>query len=466
MIGLTKKEKYTNLDFLNLVSDAVNKFKFLNKNSFIKIIAHIDCDGLSSTSIIVKALEREDFKFSVRNVKQIDNNVLDELEKEEFDILFFLDLGGEYIKEIENRFKKPTFILDHHKFEHSETNITIINPIMLNLDYREISSSGVCYLFAKCLNEKNKDLAYIALMGAVGDMQEKNGFIGLNSLILEDAKEKLDVSIGPRFFGIQTRPINKVLEYSTDPFIPNVSGSEEGAIKFLDELNIDVRDNYGNFKKLIDLSQDDVKKLTSGIILNRLNQENPEDIFGNLYTLKEEALGTPMKDLKEFSTLLNAVGRFGKGSLGVSICLRNEDAKKEALGVLSSYKIELIDILKWFNENKDQFFSEGIAIINAKDSIKDSMIGTLASIVTKSNVYDPGTIVVALAHTEEDEIKISCRVAGNVDIDVRGMLKESIAGIGDYPCGGHKTACGALIPKSKEEEFIKAISNISYEKWQ
>ena len=72
----------------------------------------------------------------------------------------------------------------------------------------------------------------------MGDMQEKNGFIGLNSLILKDAEEILDINVGPRFFGMQTRPINKVLEYCTDPFIPNVTGSSEGAIKFLDDLGI------------------------------------------------------------------------------------------------------------------------------------------------------------------------------------------------------------------------------------
>ena len=90
MTGHMKKERYTKSDFLSLISDSANKFKLLNKNSFIKIIGHIDCDGISSTSIIVKALEREDFRFSVMNVKQLDKNILDEILKDDFDVLFFL----------------------------------------------------------------------------------------------------------------------------------------------------------------------------------------------------------------------------------------------------------------------------------------------------------------------------------------------------------------------------------------
>ena len=461
MTGHMKKERYTKSDFLSLISDSANKFKLLNKNSFIKIIGHIDCDGISSTSIIVKALEREDFRFSVMNVKQLDKNILDEILKDDFDVLFFLDLGSENIKDIGKRTNKTVFILDHHRFENSETKITVVNPTIFDLEYREISSSGVCYLFAKCLNEENKDLAHLALAGAMGDMQEKNGFIGLNSLILKDAEEILDINVGPRFFGMQTRPINKVLEYCTDPFIPNVTGSSEGAIKFLDDLGINARESNGNFKRLIDLDEEGIKKITSGIIINRLNEENPEDIFGNHYILKEEENGTPLKDLKEFATLLNAVGRFGKTSLGISLCLKNEEAKKESMEVLSSYKSEIVEMLTWFNENKDSFMSNGKIIINAKDNIKDTMIGTLASIITKSKLYEDGTVIFAMAHKENDEIKISARVSGNSDFDLRSALKDVVLKIGDYPCGGHKSACGASIPKDKEEEFIKAISEIN-----
>ncbi len=456
-----KREKSTKTDFLDLISDYVNKFNFLNKNSYIKIVGHIDCDGLAATSIIVKAFNREDFRFSVINVKQVDIKLLDKLLKEDFDILFFLDLGSDYIKELEERFNKPIFILDHHKFDYSITNINVVNPYIFNLAYEEISSSGIAYLFAKCLNEINKDLAYLAIIGALGDVQEKNGFAGINSLILEDAKEKIEITIGPRFFGIQTKPINRILEYCTDPYIPNITGSKEGVVKFLQDLGINAKDDNGKFKKLIELDKEDVKKIITGIILNRINEENPEDIFGNIYLLKDEEEGTPLKDLKEFSTLLNAVGRFNSSSLGISLCLGNEEVRREAFDVLNSYKNEIINSLNWFNSKKETFLSKNIAIINAKDNVKDTVIGTLASIVSKSNIYENGTVIIGLAYTAENEIKISARISGDKDLDLRNLLKNAVAKIGDYPCGGHKIACGALIPKDKEEEFINAISNVN-----
>ncbi|MBI2667811.1 DHH family phosphoesterase [Candidatus Woesearchaeota archaeon] len=457
MNGHTREEKYTKLDFLNLVSDNVNKFIQLNKNNYIKIVSHIDCDGISSTSIIAKAFEREDFRFSIANVKQIDIKLLDKLSKENFDILFLLDLGSDYMKEIEERFSKPVFILDHHKFNYKGDNVNLVNPHLFNLSYEEISSSGICYLFAKCLNDNNKDLAYLALIGAIGDMQEKNGFSGINSLILEDAKEKIDIEKGPRFFGMQTKPINKVLEYCTDPYIPNVTGSSDGAIRFLDDLEIDARDENGRFKRLIDLDKEDIQKIIAGVIVNRLDEENPEDIFGNIYTIKDEEKGTSMKDLKEFSTLLNAVGRFDKTSLGIRLCLNDKESRKESAEILNSYKSELINSLNWFNSNKNNFIFNNLIIINAKDNVKDTMIGTLASIVAKSNAYDKGTIIVGMAYTKDNDIKISARICGYINLDLRSMLKEIVSRIGDYPCGGHKAACGALIPKDKEEEFIKGL---------
>ena len=52
-----------------------------------------------------------------------------------------------------------------------------MNPHLFDIDgSTEISGAGVVYLFCKALDGKNKDMAHIAIVGAIGDIQEDKGF--------------------------------------------------------------------------------------------------------------------------------------------------------------------------------------------------------------------------------------------------------------------------------------------------
>ena len=61
-----------------------------------------------------------------------------------------------------------------------------------------------------------------------------------------------------------------------------------------------------------------------------------------------------------------------------------------------------------------------------------------------------------MANTLDGNIKVSLRLVGmNPDIDLRKTIKDVIKKLGVGEVGGHKQACGCLIPQEKEEEFIK-----------
>jgi len=453
------------MEFLQAVEDVVKEFNNLEKRT-VRIVGHLDADGISSTSILISALKRENIKFNVSIIKQIDQNILDELKKEDYPIIFFVDLGSGNLSMIEKALTgKHVFILDHHKPEDVKTNLIHLNPHLYEMDGDiELSGAGVVYLFARKLNEKNKDLSYLAVIGAIGDMQESKGFIGLNNEILKDAiqSRKIEIKDGLRMFGMQTRPLHKVLEYSTDPYVPGVTGNEKGAIRFLGEIGIELKEN-GKFKKLIHLNQDDTKKLITGIILRRLGSEDkPEDVLGPIYLLTNEEEENPTKDAREFATLLNACGRLNKPSLGIGTCLGNVNIKNKAINLLIDYKKEIINSLNWFYSHRntsDIVERKGYIIINAEDNIRDTLIGTLASMISKSNLYANGTIILALAHTLEEDTKVSVRICGNSSVDTREILNDILkvtGGIG----GGHKGAAGCLILQEKEEEFIKTAEKV------
>lgn len=444
------------------IKKVVDEFKKIDKKEVIRVISHLDADGISAASIMIKCLNNDNRKYSISIIQQIKKDIVKSLAKEPYKCFIFTDIGSGEIKDIEELFKgKKVFILDHHepeKLDVESDNVFLVNPHKFGIDGgEEVSGSGVVYLFASCLDKKMEDFAHISIIGAIGDMQEHNGFKKLNNEILKTAVErgKIKVIRGLRLFGAQTKPLHKVLEYCTDPFIPGVTGSESGAIQFLH--NIGINPKHGKeWKKVTHLTKEEMKNLVTGVILKRLDEKNPDDVLGNVYILKEEKEESPTKDAKEFSTLLNACGRLDKASLGIGACLGDKRIKKKAIYLMSDYKREIINSLKWYDQNKTSNFvtkGEGYIIINAQDQIRSTLIGTLASILSKSN----GTkekFIASMAQLIDGTTKVSLRMCGvNDGVNLKQIIVDILKDMPNCETGGHANAAGALIPTDMEEEF-------------
>jgi RecJ-like exonuclease len=454
--------------FKEHVAISLERFKEWDKKETIRLVSHLDADGICASAIMVKALNTDNRKYSVSIVQQLTEEVMDSLSKEPYNYFIFTDLGSGQLSYIKKKFLgKQIFILDHHKPEKVKltNNIVHVNPHLFGIDGgEEISGAGVVYLFARSLNKKIDNLAHIGVIGAIGDIQEDGkGFLRLNKEILDIAvkKKKIKVIKGLRIFGAQTRPLHKVLEYCTDPYIPGVSGSESGAIQFLHQIGIQVK-NGKEWRKIVHLDEDEIKKLVSGIIMRRLSEDSPEDVLGNVYILNDEKKESPFRDAKEFSTLLNACGRLDKASLGIGVCLGDKKNKERAMKSLIGYKREIINAINWYKESKgkDVIEGKGYVIINAGDNVRGSIVGTLASILSKSNELKDRTFVLSMADMMNGYYKVSLRLSGrSKDVDLREIAKKIVDKVGGE-AGGHTFAAGAMIKEEKVEEFIKAAKQV------
>ncbi|MBU0957860.1 MAG: DHH family phosphoesterase [Nanoarchaeota archaeon] len=419
----------------------VDKFIELSKNKEILIISHHDTDGITSAAIIARALERQDLSFSIKILKQLEEPTIDKLPEDK--ILVFLDLGSSHIESL-SKLNTETFIIDHHEVDIKKIpeNIFIINPHLI--DKEEISASGLTYLFVKNLNDNNKDLASLGVIGLVGDFLSQNISKHANELIKDsEVKIKRGLLIYPA-----TRPINKSLEYSTSMFIPGVTGNPNGVFEILQEAGI----TKGNkpYKSIIELTQEENSKLITGILLRRMKKDN-EDIIGNIYLVK---FFNKLEDARELSALINACGRLDSPETAIGFCLGNKDCRKRAEEIYASYKQHLIAGLNSI-EKLQKIQGKGYLIVNAQDKIKDTIIGTVASILSNSSVYDEGTILIAMAYSK-DKIKVSARLTGRKGRNLKEILNIVTNKIGGE-CGGHSMAAGAIIEKEKGAEFIEAI---------
>ena len=78
-------------------------------------------------------------------------------------------------------------------------------------------------------------------------------------------------------------------------------------------------------------------------------------------------------------------------------------------------------------------------IINAKEDIPATIVGTLASIISKSNEFKKKTYILSLARTIDKTSKVSLRISGyDTDVDLREILKEIVTSAGGE--GGSKMA--------------------------
>jgi len=455
------------VEFLKYVREVSGEFlEFIKgKDIPVRIVGNLDADGITSTAILVKAFSRMGVKFSVSVIKQITDEFLDILSREPYEIVFFVDLGSGYLKSINEKLEKDVYVLDHHFPDVLEKNvgkIRQVNPHLFDIDgTKEISASGVTYFFAKSLDGDNIDLAYLALVGAIGDIQENMGFTSLNKLILNDAEENDDVEVKEtfRFYGIQTKPMHKVLEYSTNPYIPGVTGNERGAINFIKDAGIKLM-NDKQYRKVVHLNKREVEKLITAIE-SKKTSDSGEPIVGPVFFLRDEDDDSMKKELREFSTFLNSCGKMSNPSLGIGVCVGDHNTTKKAMGVLRDYRKEVIDALNWFyskRKSENIIEKEGYVILLAEDNIRDTIIGTLASILSKSNLYKEGTILISTAYTLDGDIKSSFRVCGDSKIDLREIAKK-IVGKDGYG-GGHRLAAGAVIPQEKEKEFIDSVVKV------
>ena len=155
--------------FSDKISDAIKSKKS------ILVTTHIDCDGITSGSIISKALFREGANCTVRTTNEFSQNLIDQLIKEDRGLHVITDLGGGFAKELDKKIGDDWVVLDHHQIPDMEIdNQRVINAWKFGFDGGvDICAGGMAYLAATALKKENNDLSGVAVVSALGDRQDQ-----------------------------------------------------------------------------------------------------------------------------------------------------------------------------------------------------------------------------------------------------------------------------------------------------
>ncbi len=435
----------------------------LRKQDEVLVVTHIDADGITSGAIAIESLRRAGIEGKILFVKNLDSEFLERIANAN-EFVWFTDLGSGSLDEI-IRLDIDCVITDHHTPANCHYRYQL-NPHDFGYDGAyDLCGATTTYLVAKFLGF-NYDLVSIAIVGAVGDLQDsrEGRLIGLNRIVLKEGVEGkfIEVVKDLRFFGKQTRPVYKMLEYTFDPYLPGISGNERGAIEFLESLGIPLKDG-DVWRRWIDLTPEEKRIVVSELVRMCVESGMPVNaikrMVGETYILLHEEEGTELRDAMEFSTLLNATARYGYCDVGLKVCLGDRgEAFRKAKNLLRNHRRNLSNGIKLVDEIGIVEL-ENVQYFHAGNEILDTIVGIVAGMCfSKANLNKP---IVAFAYCE-DGVKVSARATRRLverGVHLANAIKEACRKVGGHG-GGHSIAAGATIPRGTEEEFLRELDRI------
>lgn len=434
--------------------------EMIRKSDEVLVVSHIDADGLTAAGIMCTALKRLQKPYTAKFLKKLDDAALKEIAgQSRGKLIVFTDLGSGALATIKS-LGINAVVTDHHRPAPVEYEYHM-NPHLFGLNgSTDISGAGVAFLLSLKLGD-NKDLSTLAIVGAVGDLQDMrtNALVGVNRQILDLGKVNGYIAYEKdiKLFGRQTRPVYKLLQYSSDPFIPGLTGSQDACIAFIEGAGVPIKAE--DWRRWIDLGAGEKKALTSKLFQYCLSCGMPptkiQRLIGEVYTLLNEEPGTELRDASEYSTLLNATARYDYADTGLAVCMGDRgEAFNYARDLLESHRHNLVTGLN-FVADKGVVRLEHIQYFNAHKEIRETIVGIIAGMSTSLDCVSRDVPIIGMADADGG-VKVSAR--GNHDLIVRGLnlavalgeAAEAVGGVG----GGHDIAAGATIPAGKEEEFL------------
>ncbi|MBN2250481.1 MAG: DHH family phosphoesterase [Candidatus Altiarchaeota archaeon] len=435
----------------------------LAKEEDFLVVSHHDADGVTSCAIMVDLLTSLDKDADFMILKQLDSTTISKVEESPRKTIVFTDMGSGQLPLIKERAIRNFYIVDHHPPE--EEYEKQVNPHFHGYDGGlEVSASGLAYLVAKSLG--NTGMAHLAIVGAVGDMQDSDGKLhSLNRIIMEDGIKQglIKVKQDLRLFGRQSRPLTQMLAYASDPVLPGLTGNESECAAFIEDLGIPLRTGE-RWRTYVDLKNEERQKLASALYIHLLDYNIPEYVIqgmiGEVYTLLKEGKRTELRDAKEYASLLNACGRQEQSEVGVRVCLGDRGAFWEtARGILQMHRKALRDGITYLKEKGVEKDHTNFYYFDSDGGIGENIIGVIAGMAYGAGIIPSDRPILAFADDRDDPEMLKVSGRANWGLVRRGLhlgnaLREESRKFGGEG-GGHDIAAGARIPKSDKNEFLK-----------
>ena len=408
----------------------------LPKKSTIRVIGHVDADGISAASIVAMALARAEYNFHV-SIKRTEPDLIEEMKKEENEMIIFVDIGSGYLEEMEG-LGCNVIVLDHHLGgEEIPGNVMYVNARLYGLDgSREACGASVAYAFAMAMDENNVDLSQLAIAGIIGDKQV---FEGYNRKVLEDGIGSGFVEEREEYI-LSGKSLKEKLESSLEPYFTGF----RNASPFLEKIGIEEGEKFENLK------EEERKKLLSALTLKLLEQ-GCDDVEWKKIVYYGKRYG----DLHDLSSKLNACARLNESGTGVALCMGDVTAWENAEIIQERYRDEIRKEMRELEKVEPEEMERFIYFHVDHAPLSGVLAGLSLKYLPQ---FMKGKPVIALARKNKF-IDISARADEKMvkeGVNLGEAIKkaaELVGGVG----GGHPIAAGGKIPADREKEFLQNL---------
>ena len=456
-----------------LIEEAGMAASAIRSADSVRVVTHIDADGITAGSIAAITLQRLGKKYVLDFEKKISDETIVSINSSTEDIVWICDLGSAYMSKF---VRNGIIVTDHHvpdpKWRAGQSVLEAyggsfqMNPHLYGRSGSfEVCGAGMTYLLSKAIDPRNVDLAYLAVIGAVGDFQDtrESRLVSYNRLILQDAVGNGDVSVSTdiRYFGRGTRPILQFLQYGEEPRIDGITDDRDGCLALLNKYGVDTIDGNGTRRTWSDLDPSEKVVLTDDMLGRVSSDPDRKALRGEVYSINRFEPHSGLWDAKEFATVLNSCGRYDDASTGARLCMGDISALNDAEQNRIDHRKNISAALTMVKENHLLRKRKYVQYFDAGSSIRETVIGIVAGMVLNSGDADRELPIIAFA-SADDGIKVSARAPRELvrnGLDLSTVMKdaaESVGGLG----GGHNIAAGATIPEGKEEVFLDKVEEI------
>ena len=409
----------------------------LPKKTMIRVISHIDADGIASASIIALALQRAGYRYHI-SIKRTDPNLMNELEKEN-DLIIFADIGSGYLREMEN-IKSNIIILEHH-LSHDEppSNVMYINARLYGIDgSKEACGASVCYAFAKAIDEGNVDLSQLAIIGMIGDKQH---FEGYNKQILDEAIGNGYVETRDEYI-FTGKTLKDALENSIEPYFTNF----QNANHFIEEIGLEPQKNFD------EIDEGGRKKLLSALTIKLIEQGCNE-----IEWKRKVVYGKYYGNLYDMASKFNASARMNESGVGIAAGMGDKRAVEKLFILQEKYRDEIRKEMRSLEKKEAHEMKKYLYFYTEKPPLSGVLAGLAVKYLPNFNKGKP---VLAMAYNT-NTIEISSRanndmVENGINLGI-AMRKAAMAAGGSG--GGHPIAAGATIPRENEKIFLEELDS-------
>ncbi len=455
-----------------LQSDLNKAAKRIMTATDILVVAHIDADGITSAAIATETCRRLGKDYEVLFAKKMDEITIDAINKSKRSLVWIVDLGSGYLSSYT---RNNIVVTDHHvpdpkwrrKGQTMLECFTVIEHVNLHKYGMDGSVEGcgatMTYLVSKTINDYNRNLAYLAVVGACGDIQDRVGYrlTGLNEIILQDAVECGDVVVKKdlRLFGRETRPIVQFLQYGNDPPIPGITDNNTGCNRLLAAHSVQLKRD-GRLTVWNDLTDEEKAPIIDDI-LEMVDPKDADAVYGVVYTLPKFPKEGGLRDAKEFATALNSCGRYDDAPTGMRMCFGDTAAVKDAGNNRAEHRRNISAALQFVKQNDLIRVRRYIQYFDAGDSIKETVVGIVTGMMLSTGGIRKDLPMIAFADAD-DGIKVSARAdksLGEKGLDLSKVMSEASEKVGGYG-GGHNIAAGATIPEECKERFLDIVEDM------